>query len=133
MVEIQAPWVVIAAVDTNAATKQTNSADYPEIARNHIANPSDVARQLLNRPVTVRQRHHKQTRFYRPHEVRRGEPCSAADETRFDWNFSRAGCQNQFFKRILLVIVRPARGSTGGIVGDRSTRFIKRSHDSNDV
>src|SRR5262249_58601661 len=112
MAEIEAPCVVIAAVISTAdsdgkalaaaraSTKQFNSTDHPQIARNHVTDPGDIARQLLNSSGRFRERHYQQIRFHRPHKIRRREPCRASNEARFDWNLSRAGRQDEFFKRI---------------------------------
>jgi hypothetical protein len=42
--------------DTTIASSERDPPlpDHPEIARNHIPNPGDIARQLLNRPATFR-------------------------------------------------------------------------------
>ena len=81
MVEIQAPCVVVAAVVSVAdfdgktlatgsastndrQTPQFNSPNQPEIARNNVGNPGDVAVKRLTGFAIFLQRHYEQIRFY---------------------------------------------------------------------
>ena len=81
MAEIQAACVVVAAVVSVAdfyekafaaesaftkhrQTPQFNSPNQPEIARNNIGNPGDVAGERLTGWAVFLQRHYEQIRFY---------------------------------------------------------------------
>jgi hypothetical protein len=66
-------------------------ANDPEITRNYIANPGNIARQLLNGFAMFRQGHDKQISFDRSHKIGCREARRASDEARLNWNFSRPG------------------------------------------
>ena len=80
-VEIQAPCVVVAAVVSAAdfdgkalaaesasinhrQTPQFNSPNQPEIARNNVGDPGEVAGKRLTGCAVLPQRHYQQIRFY---------------------------------------------------------------------